>query len=948
MMFRKTFMLVVLLLSTFFSAMVFSQQKALKIDYEKYQLKNGLKVILHQDKSDPIVAVAILFHVGSNREEKGRTGFAHLFEHMLFQESQHVGQDQFFKKIQEAGGTLNGGTFEDGTIYYEVVPKNALEMVLWMESDRMGYILPTVTQEAFENQQNVVQNEKRQRVDNVPYGHTNYVIHKLLYPENHPYNWQVIGSFEDLQNATIEDIHNFYKKWYGPNNATLVIAGDFDEAQTKAWVEKYFGELKPSPPVSKLEKQPVTLTEIKKAFHEDNFAKSPELTVTYPTVEQYHKDSYALTLLANLLADGKKAPLYKVIVEEKKLAPSVSAGQNSREIAGDFRIRVRAFPNVDLDSVAAAINSAFARFEAYKFTEADLDRIKARIETDFYNGISSVLGKSFQLAFYNEYAGSPDFITQDIQNTLNVTSDDIWRVYYQYIKNKPYVMTSFVPAGSPELAVENSMRFPVEEETAGSAETSEKDDEKLTQSNFTIEPIPSSFDRSVEPPKGPLPEITLPKVWEHQYPNGLKVFGIENTELPLIEFSLTVKGGGLFDNVEIMGVANLVGEMMMEGTRSKTPQELEEAIERLGANIRVNTDREAITITVNTLASKFDEVVELFKEILLEPRWDEKEFERVKKEIIERIRRSETNPQAVAGNVFRRLIYGYDLPLGHPITGDEADVEAITIDDLKAYYNRYIVPNLSFIAIAGAISSEEAQKYFGDLVARWKANEVQLPQLAVPGLPENTRLYFVDMPKAKQSVIYAGHIGLSEKDPDFHAVNVANYRLGGSFNSILNMILREEKGYTYGARSTFTGSLHPGMFIAYASVQSNYTKESLEIFKTEIEKYHAGITADDLAFTKNALILSNLRRLETLGAQRAMLEDIGMYDKPADFIKQEEEITRSMTVDKVKELVQKYIHPNNMIYLVVGDAATQAERVGEVGLGAPIMLDKKGAALKSE
>ena len=947
-MYRKAIVLTVLLLSTLFGAVLFAQQKALKIDYEQYQLDNGLKVILHQDKSDPIVAVAILFHVGSNREEKGRTGFAHLFEHMLFQESQHVGQDQFFKKIQEAGGTLNGGTFEDGTIYYEVVPKNALEMVLWMESDRMGYVLPTVTQEAFENQQNVVQNEKRQRVDNVPYGHTNYVIHKLLYPENHPYNWQVIGSFEDLQNATIEDIHNFYKKWYGPNNATLVIAGDFDEAQTKAWVEKYFGELKPSPPVSKLEKQPVTLTEIKKAFHEDNFAKSPELTMVYPTVEQFHKDSYALTLLANLLADGKKAPLYKVIVEEKKLAPSVSAYQNSSEIAGDFRIRVRAFPNVDLDSVAAAINAAFTRFETDKFTEADLERIKARIETDFYNGISSVLGKSFQLAFYNECAGSPDFITQDIQNTLDVTSDDIWRVYHQYIKGKPYVMTSFVPAGSPELAVENSVRFPVEEEPVGSAEASEKEDEKSAQSDFTIEPIPSSFDRSVEPPKGPLPEITLPEVWQYEYPNGLKLYGIENNELPLVEFSLTIKGGALFDDVNKMGVANLVGEMMMEGTRDKTPQELEEAIERLGANINVNVDREAITVTVNALASKFDPVFELFKEILLAPRWDEKEFERVKKETIERIRRSETNPQAVAGNVFRRLVYGYDLPLGHPVTGDEADVEAITIDDLKAYYNQYVVPNLSFASIAGAISPGEAQKYFGDLANRWKKKDVQLPQLTVPGLPESSRLYFVDMPKAKQSVIYVGHLGLSEKDPDFHAVNVMNYRLGGSFNSILNMILREEKGYTYGARSTFTGSLNPGMFIAYASVQSDYTKESLEIFKTEIEKYRDGITEEDLAFTKNALILSNLRRLETLGAQRAMLEAIGMYGKPIDFIKQEEETTRSMTVEKVKALAQQYIHPDKMIYLIVGDAATQAERVGEVGLGTPIMLDKKGAAVESE
>ena len=448
--------LIVLAMLMLLGATAVAQDTALKIDYQKYKLDNGLEVILHEDRSDPITAVAILFHVGSNREEVGRTGFAHLFEHMLFQESQHVGQDQFFRKIQGAGGTLNGGTWEDGTIYYEVVPKNALEMVLWLESDRMGFLLPTVTMEAFQNQQNVVQNEKRQRVDNVPYGHTNYVIHKLMYPEQHPYNWQVIGSFEDLQNATIEDIHNFYKKWYGPNNATLVIAGDYDEAQTKAWVQKYFGELKASPAVAEPKAMPVSLTETKRAFHEDNFAQSPEMNMVFPTAPQFKKDSYALDLLGDLLSQGKKAPLYKVLVEEKQLAPDVSARQNSSEIAGDFRIRVRAFPTSDLDDVEKAVKEAFTRFETEKFTEDDLARIKARTETNFYNGINSVFTKAFQLAYYNEYAGSPDFITNDIQNTLDVTSADIWAVYNKYLKDKPYVITSFVPAGKPELTTENS------------------------------------------------------------------------------------------------------------------------------------------------------------------------------------------------------------------------------------------------------------------------------------------------------------------------------------------------------------------------------------------------------------------------------------------------------------------------------------------------------------
>ena len=382
----------------------------LSLDYEKYTLTNGLQVILHQDKSDPITAVAIQFHVGSNRETPGKTGFAHLFEHIMFQESQNVPQDQFFKLIQGNGGTLNGGTWQDGTIYFEIVPNSALELALWLEADRMGFMLPTVTYDAFLNQQNVVQNEKRQNYDNRPYGQTSYVIGKLLYPEGHPYNWTTIGALEDLQNASLKDVHDFYTKWYGPNNATIVVAGDFDVDQTKKWIEKYFGEIKSSKPVESLKPMRVKLDNSKRASYEDNFAQSPELTMLFPTVEQYTNDAYALDVLADLIGRGKKSPLYKIIVEEKKLAPSVSTFNNSSEIAGDFRIRVRTFPDKNLTEVENAIKEAFAKFEKDGFTEKDLARTKAGIETNFYNGISSVLGKAYQLANYNVFAGSPDFL----------------------------------------------------------------------------------------------------------------------------------------------------------------------------------------------------------------------------------------------------------------------------------------------------------------------------------------------------------------------------------------------------------------------------------------------------------------------------------------------------------------------------------------------------------
>src|SRR5690606_18974184 len=362
----------------------------LAIEFEKYTLDNGLQVVLHHDKSDPIVSVAIQYGVGSNREKPGRTGFAHLFEHMLFQESENVQQDQFFKKIQDAGGTLNGGTWKDGTVYYEVVPNNALEMVLWLESDRMGYLINTVTETAFYNQQEVVQNEKRQRVDNNPYGHTSWVLDKALYPEGHPYNWQVIGELVDLQNATVEDVKEFYDKYYGPNNATLLLAGDFESAEAKKLIEKYFGEIKRRQEVEPLKPQPVTLSETKRLYHEDNFATAPQLNMVWPTLEQYTEDAYALNFLAQLLSRGKKAPMYKVLVKEKELTSNVSAYNNSQEIAGEFHVTVTANAGRNLDEIEHAIFEGFKRFEEDGITDVDVERIKASLETDFYNGISSV------------------------------------------------------------------------------------------------------------------------------------------------------------------------------------------------------------------------------------------------------------------------------------------------------------------------------------------------------------------------------------------------------------------------------------------------------------------------------------------------------------------------------------------------------------------------------
>ena len=911
-----------------------------KINYEKYQLDNGLTVILHEDKSDPIVGVAIQYHVGSNREVPGRTGFAHLFEHMLFQESQHVGQDQFFKIIQNAGGTLNGGTSKDGTVYYEVVPKNALETALWLESDRMGWLLSTVTQAAFENQQEVVQNEKRQRVDNRPYGHSNYVMIKNMYPEDHPYNWTTIGELEDLQNATLADVREFYEQWYGPNNATMVIAGDINKREVKSLIKKYFGEIKPGPDNGNPEPQLVKLSNTKKVYHEDNFARSPRLTMNFASVDQRHFDAPALELLGQLLGDGKKSPLYKVIVEEKKLAPSVYAYSGTQEIAGTFDVVLTGFPSTNLTEAENAIFEAFERFEIDEFTTADLERLKAKYETSFYNGISSVLGKGYQLAYYNEYFGSPDAIAVELQKVLDVNKSDVKRVYEKYVKDQNYVLTSFVPRGKVGLVADGSKLFPIKEE-----KIVKNVNKSAGSGSMDIAKIPSTFDRSSKPVDGPQPRLNLPKVWRHDYDKGISIYGAKQDELPLVSFGISIEGGMLLDDPNKIGVANLVTDIMMQGTANKTPIELEEAIDALGSSINMSTGKQSININVNTLKRNFLPTLALVEEILFEPRWDSNEFDRVKRQTAELIKRRSAVPSTIASRVFNKLNYGSHI-LANPTLGTVESVQSISLNDLKNYVNANFSADLATISIVGDVSRSEAVNAFKNMVNRWDIQNVNFNNYEIPKPNKSAKVYFVDVPNAKQSEIRIGYLGIPRTHEDFYATTVMNMKLGGNFSGDVNMVLREEKGFTYGARTRFSGSKYPGTFIASSAVRSNTTEESVNIFKNLLTNYSNPISEDDLEFTKNVTLKSNARRFETLGALRGMIANIATYDLPFDYIKAEEEQVRSMTIQSHNQLVKKYIRPDEMIYLVIGDAKTQMDGLKSLGYGDPVLLNENGSRVR--
>jgi zinc protease len=909
------------------------KEAVLSIPYEKYTLPNGLTVVLNVDKSDPIAALAVYYHVGSSREVPGKTGFAHLFEHMMFQKSENVGEDQLFKNIQGAGGTLNGSTSQDRTNYYEIVPKNALEMAMWMEADRMGFLTNTVTKKALVNQQNVVQNEKRESVDNAAYGFNSVLIARNLYPKGHPYSWTVIGEMEDLTSASVEDVRAFHKKFYAPNNATLTISGDINPEEVKALVEKYFGEIPSGEVIEKRGPMPVSVASTVKLYHEDNFAKAPQLTMVFPTVERFSKDSYALNFLGELLGGTKKSPLYKILVEEKKLTSRVMSRNGSQELAGSFTVSVAANPGVNLTDVEKAVFEGFERFEKEGFSEEDLTRIKAGYETRFYNSFTSVQSKAFQLAEYTMNTGDPEFYKKDLAAIQAVTMADVKAAYEKYLKGKYFIETSFVPKGQANLVAEGSVNAGIVEEDVTKAAEVKAD-------NIVEEPImktPSKFDRSVMPPIGPDPTVNIPAQWKGSLANGMKINGITYNELPLIQYSIVIDGGHLLDKVEKAGVANLVATMMNEGTKNKTPEELEDAIGLLGASIRVSAGNEDISIDVSTLAKNFDKTLALVEEILLEPRWDEKQFALAKSRIINNLKRNEASPDYLASKTLNKLMFGDNI-LAIESVGNQQTVENITIDDLKEFYNANISPSIARFLIVGDIDLPKVQASLDGLTQKWQAKEVTLPQITVPAAPEKSQIYFVDVPGAKQSVISIGAPALPRTNPDYYAATVANYKLGGSFNGLFNLILREEKGFTYGARSSFSGARNYGSFTASSRVRTNSTLESVTIFKTEMEKYSQNMPQEYVDFTKSSLLKGNALRFETPGSLLGMLSTMTAYDLPEDYIKQEEAFVKDLTVEKNLELAKKYIDPAKMYYVVVGDAKTQLKELEKVGLGKPVLV----------
>lgn len=920
--------------------LVFSCAKngSVKLNYEKYVLGNGLEVVLHQDLSDPIVAVAIQYHVGSGREKPGKTGFAHFFEHMLFQRSENLPRNAFFQKIARMGGTFNGSTNTDGTNYFETVPRDALEKVLWMESDRMGYFINTVTQGGLEREIDIVSNEKRQNYDSQPYGQSSIIVAKELFPAGHPYSWTTIGEIADLRSATLEDVKEFYKRFYVPNNATLVIAGDFDVALVKELVNKYFGEIPKGADVEKPVVSNPVIPATKYVMWEDAYAKLPQLTLTFPTVEQYHPDSYALQAFTTLFAGGKKSPLYKVLVEEKRLAPNVNAMNMSREVAGSAAISVRAFEDVNLNFVYGAIQEAFAKFEKDGVDATELEKFKVMQEVNLYNRMSSINGKAIMMARDNEFGGSPDLSLKELEKYRAVTAEAILAVYEKYFKDKSHLALSVVPAGKADLAVNYSRMADIVMEKVEDQQMKSSGG-KITDDSY--EKSQSAFDRSVEPGYLPnTPEFNVPQVWKSSLSNGMAIYGITQKELPVVQFTINIRGGMMMDPPGKGGLSYLNARLMNEGTALRSAEELESAMGLLGARISVSSDVEGVNVNVTALTRNFTKVIELTEEILLNPRFDEDALARVKQETKSLIKQSSADPAAVARRTRDILLYGADGTLSRSVYGTVKSIDSITIDDIKEFYKLAFSPSVATMNIAGSIDKLTCESALATLAKDWKTTDLTVPE-PVQGTPAKAgHIYFVDNPGSPQSMIIVGKRGLSFNDPDFYPATIVNYRLGAGSQGMLFDVLRLQRGFTYGASSSFEAGKYYNNFSASSSVQASTTPEAVKIFRELIGGYGNTFNDELLSETKNSMTKAMASSFETLGSLVKMLSNISYYNLPEDYVKQHEQILNNMTLEEAKAAISRNLNINEMVIVVVGDARTQLKLIEAAGLGKPILVSR--------
>ena len=856
---------------------------------------------------------------------------------MLFQRSEHLGRNEFFKKIGELGGSFNGATGPDGTVYYETVPRDALEKVLWMESDRMGFFINTVTRKGLEREIDVVSNEKRQN-ENRPFGQSNGMMLKQFYPEGHPYRWPVIGSIADLHGVTVDDIKQFYRKYYAPNNATLVVAGDFDRREVEAMIRKYFGEIPAREEVEPVRPIPVQLEKTSKYVLEDRFANAPGLEMNFSGAEQFHPDAYPLRILALLLSYGKNAPFYKVLVEDNKLASYVNVASSSLELSGQVSVSVKAYKETDLNTVYRGIQEAFERFEQEGIRDNDLERVKIMQETMLYNVMMSLESKTQALARNNVFAGRPDQMVIDLAHYQAVTKEEVMRVYRKYVRGKHFVALSTVPQGQTSLALTGSVVVrPDEDSPVGQKLVA---DEGAVTDDDPYEYTPSVFDRSVEPPLlANTPESAMPPVWTGEMSNGMKVKGMAYTELPVVQFAVYLNSGMLCEPKGKSGLARLTAAVLNCGTRTKTPEELEVALGLLGARVSFGVSTERMQLSGSCLKKNFPQVLRLVEEMLLEPRWDETALELARKRMIGNIRQSSTEPKVLARHVFRQMMYGPENVLSNSALASEKEVAAITMEDIKTFYKTHIVPGQATFDFVGGYEKKEVMKFLQPLARTWTTGGASQERLNLNFMAPQAKVYFVDYPGAKQSYILLGCPAMPKASNDYYPAKMVNQLLGASSNALLFDVLRLQHGYTYGAYSFFDCGKYANEFRATSSVQAAYTLEAMQLFKSCISTYGEQFTEQSLVKTKDAMFKENAAAFEMPDARLDLLSEMTVDGLPVDDLKRQEQLLKRMTLPEAKACIRNWLDYDRMFFVVVGDAASQLDRIRKSGLGEVKVVD---------
>jgi zinc protease len=898
-----------------------SGDKLPPIKITEYRLKNGLRVILHPDNSTPIVAVNLWYHVGSKNETPGRTGFAHLFEHMMFQGSKNYG-DGYLGAMEEVGANVNGTTNEDRTYYYEVVPSNFLERALYLEADRMGGLLDAMTQEKLDNQRDVVKNERRQRVDNQPYGTLSENIGDIMYPAGHPYHWSVIGSMEDLSAASMDDVKAFFRQYYVPNNAVLVLAGQYDEKQAKVWIEKYFGPIQNGPAITRPNPiQPKLEGEIRKTF--EDAVPLPRLTVSWHSVPAYAPDEAALDMLSSILSSGRGSRLQSNLVYGKEIAQQVFANNGTNEIAGLFQISVLAKQGKTLDENEKGINAEIDRIKKDPPTVDEMTRALNGIEAQTIFRLQTDLGKGGQLSNFSGYRGKADYFQDDLDRYRKVTAADVQRVANSYLTTNRLVISYLPRKGAPP-----ERNAAVNKPT--STATKKKDDALLAKQKAML------------PKPGPDPKFALPAIEKTKLSNGLSVWIVKQNELPIVSMNMVFKSGGTLDPADKSGVSSFTANMLNQGTKSRSANDIANQLQSIGASVNAGAGWDSTNVSMQSLTKNFDQALDIYSDVIVNPSFPGTEFESNRRRLLGQLFQRKSNPTAVAGVVYDKVLYG-NQPYGRQLSGDEKSVKALTRDDLATFYQSNYHPNNATLIVVGDIDSKTLKPKLEKAFAGWSSGNVPSMDVSKMEMMAKAGIYLVDKPGAAQSSVSIGQVGIERSNPDYYAIQVMNAILGGGGSARLFMNLREDKGYTYGAYSRFTPRLGAGPFAASAEIQTGSTKESIVEFLKELNGIRGAIpvSQDELETNKQSLIRRFPAGFETVGAISGQLSNLVVYGLPDTYFNDYISKVNAVTIDDVNRVANKYLDPSKMAIVIVGDRKTVESGLKELGYSMTI-LDTEG------